>query len=134
VAQPRTITAQTDTPITDATAEVHEAALEAVRMLLSARSVHTHSVSRIGLTLEGSGPPYPRNRCVQYAPELLVFAPQGWLVATVSVLPRSGEYLLALTRTGADDWPQADLRRMIPANRPDLVAGAIPTGDGEIAP
>jgi hypothetical protein len=71
-------------PISDVVAGRHDEALAKLRVLLTRRGMRSQVVEWLKLTLRSSRfPLQPTSALVRYPPELLVFSPQGWRVATV---------------------------------------------------
>ncbi|MCG5219010.1 hypothetical protein [Streptosporangium sp. KLBMP 9127] len=110
---------QTDIAVPELTVEQHDIALGVVRRLLAARGLHTHHVNHVGLTLLAGRPPWGSGALRHYAPELLVFAPLGWRVATVSVGASSGSYFVSVPAAGPEPY-------IVPADLPEQVAELIP--------
>ncbi|MEU4579990.1 hypothetical protein [Nonomuraea sp. NPDC023979] len=114
-------------PVSDDIAAKHDKALGALRDLLTERGVHSHIVEWLKLTLKSSPWPQPpvslENR---YAPELLVFAPQGWRVATVRIAPRSGAYIVEVAQVGNDNAVLPDKVTPVPGHLPAKAAALIP--------
>ncbi|WP_371783525.1 hypothetical protein [Streptosporangium subroseum] len=84
-----------DDEVSDATATRHDAALASVQRLLKARGVRSYVVHTIVLRLFGDGRPYALGQRRRHAPELAVHGNAGWMVATVTMGPRSGCYLIS---------------------------------------
>jgi hypothetical protein len=114
-----------DDPVTDATAERRDKALAVVQRLLKARGVRSYVVHTVELKLFGDGRPYFLGQRIRRAPELAVHNAAGWVVATVTMGPRSGCYLVSL-RNGA---ALQAVRREQPEKAANLICTAQP-GDG----
>lgn len=72
-------------------------ALAAVRQLLKGCGVRSYAVQTIGLKLSGpDGRPIAYGRPDLHSPELIVHEGDGSVVATVTIGPRSGCYLVTL--------------------------------------
>ncbi|MCP2352696.1 hypothetical protein [Nonomuraea roseoviolacea] len=59
-------------------------------------------------------------------PHLVVYADGGWRVATISIGPRSGSYLVELAQWGEDNEPRLDKVEVIPGDCPERVASLLP--------
>jgi hypothetical protein len=82
--------------ITEAAAEKYDRALAAVQKLLLVRDVRSFVVHTIDLKLSVDGRPAPLGEVRRHSPELIVHDDAGWMVATVSMGPRSGSYLVSI--------------------------------------
>ncbi|MEV0354372.1 hypothetical protein AB0H88_52265 [Nonomuraea sp. NPDC050680] len=116
-------------PVLRQIAEQHAAALERVQELLTARGIHARCVERFDITARmGGEEPLVQTR--RHPPQLLVFADGGRRMATISVAPSSGAYVVELAQWGEDNEPRPDKATAIPENQPERVAALIP-GYGE---
>ncbi|MEV6862360.1 hypothetical protein AB0M44_15360 [Streptosporangium subroseum] len=106
-----------DDEVTAATAEKYGRALAEVRRLLGVRGIRSFVVHTHSLKLFGDGRPLPRGSLGRHAPELVVRSRAGWTVATVTMGPRSGSYLISM-RDGRDI-------ETVPAENPERVANLI---------
>jgi hypothetical protein len=114
-------------PISDAIAAKHDKTLAKLRNLLTHRGIRTHIVEYLKLTLKSSTwPAPPESTQHRYSPELLIFAPQGWRVATVRVAPRSGAYLVEVAQVDGRGGLAPDRRYMIPSHEPARVLPLLP--------
>jgi hypothetical protein len=114
-------------PISDVVAGQHDKALAKLRELLTRRGMRSQVVEWLKLTLRSSTfPRQPTSSLVRYPPELLVFSPQGWRVATVRIAPRSSAYLVEVAQVGTDNAVLPDRVTVIPADSPDKAAALIP--------
>ncbi|WP_344918992.1 hypothetical protein [Streptosporangium oxazolinicum] len=116
---------RSDEPVTGATAEKHDRALAVVQRLLKAERVRSHTVHTIVLKLSESGRPVPLAERRRHAPELVAYGDGGRMVATVTMGPRSGCYLVRLPATGVAaqtvnaDQPHAVVDLVLAAARGD---------------
>lgn len=62
----------------------------------------------------------------RYAPELVVFAPQGWRVAIVRIAARSGAYMVDVAQVGQGNTLLPDKRYTEPEGEPAKAAARIP--------
>jgi hypothetical protein len=116
-ASPTGDTKDHENSVTDATAEQHDKALAAVQRLLKARGVRAYAVHTVGLTLFGTDGLHLLGEHKRHAPELIVHNGAGRVVATVTMGPRSGCYLVSL-------WNGFDLRT-VKREHPEKVADLI---------
>ncbi|WP_440100002.1 hypothetical protein [Streptosporangium sp. H16] len=104
-------------------AETHDKALAVVQQLLKVKDVHTHAVHAIALKSDEDDKPWPPTQRTRRAPELVAHSRQGWEVATVTVGPRSGCYVVSLPAVGVT-------AQLVNANQPqavvDLILAALP--------
>ncbi|WP_440069777.1 hypothetical protein [Streptosporangium sp. OZ121] len=88
--------------VDEATVETHDKALAVVQRLLNERGIraHRHHTISLGLFANSAAawPDQPplRSWMERHPPELTVKGPQGWRMATVTMGPRSGSYLVSL--------------------------------------
>lgn len=114
-------------PISDVVASQHDKALAALRDLLIRRGMRSQVVEWLKLTLRSSTyPRQPTSALVRYPPELLVFSPQGWRIATVRIAPWSGAYIVEVAQTGPDDVVLPDRVTLVPGDSPGKAAALIP--------
>jgi hypothetical protein len=114
-------------PISGVVASQHDKALAALRDLLTRRGMPSQVVEWLKLTLRSSTyPRQPTSSLVRYPPELLVFSPQGWRVATVRIAPRSGAYIVEVAQAGQEDVVLPDRVTLVPEDSPDKAAALIP--------
>jgi hypothetical protein len=110
-------------PISDSAATEHDQAMAKLRVLLTRRGIHSYVVERLKLTLHSA--PFPAaslSNLDRYPPELVVFAPQGWRVATVRIAAgRSAAYIVEVASRG-----RQRLRYIVPSGRPAKAAASIP--------
>ncbi|GAA3154498.1 hypothetical protein GCM10010486_20750 [Nonomuraea roseoviolacea subsp. carminata] len=59
-------------------------------------------------------------------PRLVVYADGGWRVATISVGPRSGSYLVELAQWGEANEPRLDRVEAVPGGHPERVISLLP--------
>jgi hypothetical protein len=100
-----------------------EAALDRLHMHLVAEGISPTLIRRVA---DGPGP------SAETAPQLVIYGEAGWRVATISVGPRSGMYLVDTARVGPDNERMRDLRALVPPAMPHravrLVAQACGVG------
>jgi hypothetical protein len=114
-------------PISDIVAAEQDAALARLRKLLTRRGIPSRTVEWLRLTLRSSTfPRQPTSALVRYPPELLVFSPQGWRVATVRIAPRSSAYIVEVAQAGKKDVVLPDRVTLVPEDSPDKAAALIP--------
>ncbi|MGN9785900.1 hypothetical protein ACTMTF_31050 [Nonomuraea sp. ZG12] len=114
-------------PISDVVAGRHDEALAKLRELLARRGMRSQVVEWLKLTLRSSRfPLQPTSSLVRYPPELLVFSPQGWRVATVRIAPRSSAYIVEVAQAGEKDVVLPDRVTLVPGDSPDKAAALIP--------
>jgi hypothetical protein len=114
-------------PISDVVAGRHDEALAKLRVLLTRRGMRSQVVEWLKLTLRSSRfPLQPTSALVRYPPELLVFSPQGWRVATVRIAPRSSAYIVEVAQAGKKDVVLPDRVTLVPGDSPDKAAALIP--------
>ncbi|HUR04728.1 MAG TPA: hypothetical protein VM347_19450 [Nonomuraea sp.] len=115
-------------PISDSVAAEHDQALAKVRALLTRRGVHRYVLEWLKLTLRSAPfPAAPLRNLDRYSPELVVFAPQGWRVATVRIAAdRSAAYIVEVARVGKDHALMPDIRYVVPSGKPAKAAALIP--------
>ncbi|WP_327107096.1 hypothetical protein [Nonomuraea glycinis] len=113
--------------IGDVVAEQHDKALAALRELLTGCGMRSRVVEWLKLSLRSSTWPLPpTSSLVRYPPELLVFSPQGWRVATVRIAPRSGAYIVEVAQSGQEGAIFPDSIMLIPGGSPAKAAALIP--------
>lgn len=112
------------TAVTDATAENHDRALAVVQKLLKAKGVHSYAVHTIGLKLSEGGKPWPLGQRTRYAPELVACDEGGRAVASVTIGPRPGGYLVSLPNVPG----LRNIRRERPEKVAQLILSAHPEG------
>ena len=120
-------------PISDVIAAKHNKTLAKLRNLLIQRGMRTYIVQYLKLTLKSSTWPAPAESTQhRYPPELLIFAPQGWRVATVRIAPRSGAYLVDVAQVDGRGGLAPDRRYIIPSHEsarvPPLLPGYVTDG------
>ncbi|MEV6859513.1 hypothetical protein AB0M44_00705 [Streptosporangium subroseum] len=103
--------------VTDKTAERHDLALAVVQQLLRVRGVRSFAAHTIDLKLSVDGRPIPLGKPQRHAPELVVHSAAGWVVATVTMGPRSGSYLVSMRDGGNIET--------VPAENPEKVASLM---------
>lgn len=114
-------------PVSDVVAGWHDEALAKLRELLTKRGMRSQVVEWLKLTLRSSTfPRQPTSSLVRYPPELLVFSPQGWRVATVRIAPRSSAYIVEVVQAGQEDVVLPDRVTLVPKDSPDKAAALIP--------
>ncbi|MEU8150876.1 hypothetical protein [Nonomuraea sp. NPDC048901] len=115
-------------PISESAAAEHDQALAELRELLTRRGIHSYVVEWLKLTLRSA--PFPADALSsldRYPPELVVFAPQGWRVATVRIAAdRSAAYVVEVARIGEDHGVMPDIRYIVPSGKPAKAAALIP--------
>ncbi|TMR23906.1 hypothetical protein ETD86_06130 [Nonomuraea turkmeniaca] len=107
-------------PIPEEEAAAQNATLDRVLERLTAASVNAQLIKR--LAIQCATKPSPSAERLWYPPQLVIYADAGWKVATVTIGPRSGSYMVELARVGADNDPQADRVEVVPADLPVRVA------------
>jgi hypothetical protein len=107
-------------PISEEAAAAQNAALDQVLERLPAVGVNAQLVKRLAITCEVQ--PTPSAKTSWHPPQLVIFAHAGWRVATVSIGPRSGSYLVELARVGLDNESYAARVEVVPADLPGRVA------------
>ncbi|MFD1543314.1 hypothetical protein [Nonomuraea guangzhouensis] len=115
-------------PISGSVAAEHDQALDRLRVLLTRRGIHSYVVEWLRLTLRSAPfPAAPLSNLDRYPPELIVFAPQGWRVATVRIAAdRSAAYIVEVARVGEDHALMPDIRYIVPSGKPAKAAALIP--------
>jgi hypothetical protein len=58
--------------------------------------------------------PEPTADVTAPSPQLVIYGESGWRVATISVGPRSGMYLVDTAQVGSDNGRMPDLRALVP--------------------
>jgi hypothetical protein len=118
-------------PLSEEKAAVQNAALDRVLEHLTTAGVHAELIKR--LAVECKIKPDPSAPTLWYPPELKIYADGGWLVATISIGPRSGSYMVELAQWGEDNEPRPVKIEVISGSRPEWVAALIP-GTWQSAP
>jgi hypothetical protein len=75
---------------------MHDKMLAVVQRLVKPHGLRTVCVRRIGMRLRGDGMPWPKASITHHAPDLTVYDDAGWVIATVTIGPRAGQYLVSL--------------------------------------
>ncbi|MBG0818609.1 hypothetical protein [Planomonospora sp. ID82291] len=75
---------------------MHDKMLAVVQRLVKPHGLRTARVHRIGMLLRGDGMPAPKAPITHHAPDLTVYDDAGWVIATVTIGPRAGHYLISL--------------------------------------
>ncbi|MEU4233859.1 hypothetical protein AB0F17_57105 [Nonomuraea sp. NPDC026600] len=105
----------------------HDEALAELRALLDKRGMRTCIVEWLKLTLASADCAASSSSTLErYAPELVVFAPQGWRVAIVRISIRSGAYMVDVAQVGQDNALLPDKRYIEPEGQPAKAAARIP--------
>ncbi|MEV5501645.1 hypothetical protein AB0M50_40250 [Nonomuraea fuscirosea] len=115
-------------PIPQEEAATQDAALNRVLECLTAVGVNAQLIKRLAIQCETK--PDPSAERLWYPPQLVIYADAGWRVATVTIGPRSGSYMVELVRVGADNEPQADRVEVVPACLPARVAFLVAQNAG----
>ncbi|MBT2229788.1 hypothetical protein [Nonomuraea sp. NEAU-A123] len=115
-------------PISEEKAVAQNAALDRVLKHLTAAGVHAELIKRLVVECEIN--PDPSAATFWHPPELKIYADEGWRVATISIGPRSGSYMVELAQWGEDNEPRPDKIEVISGSRPEWVATLI-TGSWE---
>jgi hypothetical protein len=83
-------------------------------------------VEKLKLTLQSGGLYRPVDWDLdRFAPELEVYAPQGWRIATVRIATRSAAYVVDLAQVGEHNEPMPDRRHLVPSGLPRTAAKLI---------
>jgi hypothetical protein len=85
--------------------------------------VHAQLVRRLVILCATSSA--PSVEALWYSPQLITYADTGRRVATVTIGPRSGSYLVELPRVGPGNKPRADRIEVVPAFSPERVASLV---------
>lgn len=88
-----------DDKVAEETALRHDKALAIVQRRLRSEGVRTLVVHRISIKLLGSGGSYSMGRQRQ-APELVVYAAAGWVIASVTLAKRSECFMVSIPSLG----------------------------------
>jgi hypothetical protein len=102
-----------------------DAALGAVRELLTALGIHSHLIEWLNITMRSSGGHYGYSKVSRYAPELLSFAPTGRRIAAVRVGEKTPSFVVELARFSPDALVLPDTRVLLPGHRPEQVVSLI---------
>ncbi|MFI9844742.1 hypothetical protein ACIHFD_47510 [Nonomuraea sp. NPDC051941] len=113
--------------VSDRTAAEHHKILAKLRGLLVKRGMHARAVEWFKLTLQSGGLHRSSGwNLDRYAPELLVFGPQGRRVATIRIAARSKAYIVDIAQVGENNEIKPDERYVIPPGYPAKAAALIP--------
>ncbi|GAA4192544.1 hypothetical protein GCM10022252_34100 [Streptosporangium oxazolinicum] len=104
--------------ISDETAEKHDRALGVVQRLLNAKGVPSYAVHTIVLKLSEGGKPWALGQCTRRVPHLIAHKRDGREVASVTVGPRSGCYVVSLLTVGV-------AAQLVNADQPHAVVDLI---------
>ncbi|MGP3964499.1 hypothetical protein ACTWPT_51925 [Nonomuraea sp. 3N208] len=118
-------------PIPEEQAAAQNAALDRVLEHLTAVSVHAQLIKRLVLRCETKPDPFAET--LWYPPQLIIYADAGWKVATISIGPRSGSYMVELARVGPENEPQANRVEVVPACLPSRIARLVAQNAGVAA-
>ncbi|MCF6476445.1 hypothetical protein FAF44_50115 [Nonomuraea sp. MG754425] len=108
-------------PITEETAAEQNAALDHLLTHLTITGIHAELIKR-QIPTRCAVKLYASGESLWHPPELVIYTDAGWRVATVSIGERSGSYMVALARVGADDEPQTGRVEVVPAILPHRAA------------
>jgi hypothetical protein len=100
-----------------ATAEKHDRASATVQRVLKARGARSYIVHMHSLKLFGDGRPLPLGQLKRYTPELVIHSDAGWVIAVVTIGPRSGCYMVSI--------PRGPGIETVPSDRPERVANLV---------
>ncbi|MET7328023.1 hypothetical protein [Nonomuraea sp. NPDC005650] len=100
-------------PIPEVEAAAQNVALDRVLEHLTAAGVHAQLIKRIAdrcaIKLYATG------ETLWHPPKLIIYANAGWRIATVTIGPRSGSYMVELARVGLKNEPLTDRVEVVPA-------------------
>ncbi|TMR15501.1 hypothetical protein ETD86_26945 [Nonomuraea turkmeniaca] len=104
-------------PIAEEDAAAQNAALDRVLEHLTTAGINAQLIKR--LVIECDTKPEPSAKTLWHPPQLVIYADAGWKVATVTIGPRSGSYMVELP--GGDDQGE------VPATRTEVVPASLPS-------
>ncbi|MFI7135117.1 hypothetical protein ACIBQ1_56310 [Nonomuraea sp. NPDC050153] len=118
-------------PISEEETAVQNAALDRVLEHLTTAGIHAQLIKRIAdrcaIKLYSTG------ESLWHPPQLVIYADAGWKIATVTIGPRSGSYMVELARVGPGNEPRADRVEVVPAGMPHRVGLLVAQNAGVAA-